>query len=328
MKILGMGNALVDIVIHLPDDNILVELELPKASMQLIDMDRLYKIQRRLSGLKQELASGGSAANTIHGLSALGVETGFIGSVGKDEYGDFFHSDIEGKGISGVFSFSGSPSGRAMALVSPDSERTFGTFLGAALELGSDHINESLFDGYDLLHIEGYLVQNHDLIEKALRVASEKGLEVSIDLASYNVVEENRDFLERVLTDYVTIVFANEEESIAMTGHDDPDLALESLYRMCSRAVVKLGGEGSIIMTPGGKVKVEAVSAVPVDTSGAGDLYASGFLYGMSKGLDYSKCGHIGSLLASNVIRYSGPKLPHGAWDELLLEVARIEEGF
>ena len=147
MKILGMGNALVDIVIHLPDDNLLLELNLPKASMQLIDAGRLEIIQGRLKGLKQDLASGGSAANTVHGLRALGVETGFIGSIGKDEYGDFFQRDIEGKGIRVIFNISASPSGRAMALVSPDSERTFGTFLGAALELGPVHIDESVLKG-------------------------------------------------------------------------------------------------------------------------------------------------------------------------------------
>ncbi len=324
MKVLGMGNALVDIIMRLPDDLLLVELELPKASMQLIDNERLEKIQSRLAGLETELNSGGSAANTTHGLAALGLETGFIGSIGKDEYGAFFKRDMEEKGIKPVFNYSNSPTGRALALVSPDSERTFGTFLGAAMELAPEHITPGVFDGYDLLHIEGYLVQNHDLIEKAVRMARAAGLEVSLDLASYNVVEENRNFLEDILNRYVTIVFANEEEAKAMTGKE-PVSALADLHRMCSKAIVKIGKEGSWIQTDDEPVHVEAVSTIPVDTSGAGDLYAAGFIYGLSRGLSDYQCGQIGSILAGKVIEFTGPKLPLPVWGDILALIKRIE---
>jgi len=325
MKVLGMGNALVDIIMRLPDDQLLSELELPKASMQLIDEVRLKKIQGRLSGLNAELSSGGSAANTIHGLAALGIQTGFIGSIGKDDYGKFFREDMEAKGIIPVFQYSDSPSGRAMALVSPDSERTFGTFLGAALELKPADITEDLFKGYDLLHIEGYLVQNHDLIEKAVKMASEAGLEVSIDLASYNVVEENRSFLEKILTKYVSLVFANEEEAKAMTG-EEPELALEELHKMCGRAIVKIGKYGSWIKTNKGPLHVEAVSTKPVDTSGAGDLYAAGFIYGLSRGFSDYQCGQAGSILAGKVIEFYGPKIPLPVWGDIIALVKRIEK--
>ncbi len=324
MKVLGLGNALVDIIIHLKDDKILDELDLPKASMQLIDSTRLQIIQERLKGMETELVSGGSAANTIHGLSSLGLKTGFMGSIGKDEYGAFFEKDIKGRGIDPIFHYSNSPSGRAMALVSPDSERTFGTFLGAALELAPEHIVESLFVGYDLLHIEGYLVQNQALIEKAVRMARDAGLEVSIDLASYNIVEENREFLERILTKYVTIVFANEEESKAMTGKE-PVEALEKLYEMCGKAIVKVGKDGSWIKLGDEAVHVEALAATPVDTSGAGDLYAAGFIYGLSKGLSDIQCGQIGSILAGKVIELTGPKLPLPVWGDVLALVKRVE---
>jgi len=211
-----------------------------------------------------------------------------------------------------------------MALVSPDSERTFGTFLGAALELAPEFINAELFDGYDLLHIEGYLVQNHALIEKAVRLARKAGLEVSLDLASYNVVNENRSFLERILTDYVTIVFANEEEAKALTGKD-PELALKDLHRMCGNAIVKIGKDGSWIQTNAEPVHVEAIKASPVDTSGAGDLYAAGFLYGLSAGLNDCQCGQIGSILAGKVIEFLGPKIPLSVWGEIFALIKRIE---
>jgi len=325
MKVLGMGNALVDIIMQLPDDLLLDELDLPKASMQLIDSVRLHKIQSRLADLKTELSSGGSAANTSHGLASLGVETGFLGSIGKDEYGEFFQRDMEEKGIKPIFNYSDSPSGRAIALVSPDSERTFGTFLGAALELDPEHITPDIFTGYDLLHIEGYLVQNHALIEKAVQLARDAGLEVSLDLASYNVVEENQVFLDKILNSYVTIVFANEEEAKAMTGKD-PEAALEDLHRMCGKAIVKIGKDGSWIKTKREAVHVEAVSTNPIDTSGAGDLYAAGFIYGMSKGLSDSKCGQAGSVLAGKVIEFIGPKIPLPVWGDVLALIRRIEE--
>lgn len=325
MKVLGMGNALVDIIMSLPNDQILIDLELPKASMQLIDDERLIKIQDYLSGLKAELSSGGSAANTIHGLAALGIQTGFIGSIGKDNYGEFFKQDMESKGINPVFNYSDSPSGRAMALVSPDSERTFGTFLGAAMELKPEHITADLFEGYDLLHIEGYLVQNHELIYKAVRLASEAGLEVSIDLASYNVVEDHQPFLAEILAKYVSLVFANEEEAKAMTGLG-PESALVVLHRMCGKAVVKIGKDGSWILTDNEPVHVEAVSTNPVDTSGAGDLYAAGFIYGLSRGLSDYQCGQAGSILAGKVIEFFGPKIPLPVWGDVLANIKRIEQ--
>lgn len=324
MKVLGMGNALVDIIIQLPGDKLLDDLNLPKASMQLIDSDRLHHIQNFLKDIPQDLSSGGSAANTIHGLNALGVQTGFLGSVGRDSYGQFFDEDMRKKGIQTNFNYSDSPSGRAMALVSPDSERTFGTFLGAALELGPDHINQRVFEGFDLLHIEGYLVQNHDLIERAVKYARRGGLEVSIDMASYNVVEEHRDFLERILNDYVTIVFANEEEAKAMTGRE-PWAALEELHKMCGKAIVKIGKDGSLINISDRAVHVEAIKTTPVDTSGAGDIYAAGFLYGMSKDLSDIQCGQIGSVLSSKVIEFIGPKVPLQSWEEIIAAVKRIE---
>jgi len=324
MNVLGMGNALVDIIIRLPDDDLLEELGLPKASMQLIDIQGLNLIKSRLAGFKTELSSGGSAANTAHGLAALGVNTGFIGSVGEDEYGNFFKADMEEKGIKPRFNYGSLPTGRAMALVSPDSERTFGTFLGAAAELSPWHIVPGLFTDYDLLHIEGYLVQNHLLIEKAVTMARASGMEVSLDLASYNVVEENRNFLRKILKENVTIVFANEDEARAMTGRE-PYEAVKVLQEMCGKAVVKVGKKGSWVFTGSKPVHVEAVPSYPVDTSGAGDLFAAGFIYGLSKGMPDYKCGMAGSILAGKVIEFTGPKIPLQEWEEVLARLKRIE---
>lgn len=324
MKVIGLGNALVDVIIPVKDDQMLENLRLPRGSMQLIDDAWLEEIRLAIKDIDLELASGGSASNTIHGLASLGVDTGFIGSVGQDEFGRFFETDQTEKGIQPRLRYSETPTGRAHAFVSPDSERTFGTYLGAALELGPEHLSEELFSGYDWLYIEGYLVQNHALIEAAVRMAKEQGLQVALDLASYNVVEDNLDFLEHLLKKYVDLVFANEEESKAMTGQE-PGEALLTLSSWCSDAVVKIGSKGSLIRWEGETYPIDPVAAKPKDTSGAGDLYAAGFIYGLSRKLNPVQCGQIGSLLSGRVIEYYGPKLPLEAWGDVLAHVKRIE---
>lgn len=324
MKVLGLGNALVDIIIPVSADSILEKLRLPKGSMQLIDDSWLTEITTELAGTELELASGGSASNTIHGLASLGVTTGFVGSVGRDEMGGFFEKDLISKGIQPRLRYSDQMTGRAYAFVSLDSERTFGTYLGAALELAPEHIDSSMFAGYDWLYVEGYLVQNHQLIEKAVAQAKESELMVALDLASYNVVEDHKEFLEKLLRNYVDLVFANEEEARVITGQE-PEKALLTLSDWCAEAVIKVGNKGSLVRWNNETIPVEPIVADPKDTSGAGDIYAAGFLFGKSRSLDPYTCGCIGSFLAGKVIEYYGPKLPLEAWGEILPHVKRLE---
>ena len=285
-KILGIGNALVDVLTQLEDDNLLATLELPKGSMQLVDGQKSEQIQEHSKDLKKQMASGGSAANTIHGLARLGVETAFIGTVGEDEIGNFFHNDLVSNNITPQLVKSKSPSGIANAMISKDGERTFGTFLGAAIELSAEHLNNEQFANYDILHVEGYLVQNHELLEAILKTAKNNGLKVSIDLASYNVVEDNLDFLKEMVAQYVDIVFANEEEAKAFTGME-PDAALEEIAKVTDIAIVKTGKKGSMIKQGDTVVTVDVKEIEPIDTTGAGDIYAAGFLYGLINNLGF-----------------------------------------
>lgn len=324
MKVLGIGNALVDVIIPIENDNLLDILKFPKGSMQLIFDDRLPEVENAVKNLEQELASGGSAANTTHGLAALGLETGFIGSVSKDEYGSFFEKDLVEKGIKPQLRYSETPTGRAHAFVSADSERTFGTYLGAAMEMAQEHLSAEMFAGYDWLYIEGYLVQNHSLIEKAVKLARENGMKVALDLASYNIVEENLVFLEDLIKNYVDLVFANEDESKAITSMG-PEEALLVLSDWCERAVVKIGKKGSLLLVDGEVQLIDAIKADAIDTSGAGDLYASGFMYGLSKGLSAVKCGQIGALISGRVVEFMGPKLPLEAWPDVMARIKQIE---
>lgn len=314
-KILGMGNALVDIMTQLDNDTILQDFNLPKGSMQLVDKDHSKKIKDGTTQLKKQLASGGSAANTIHGLAKMGIDAAFFGTIGKDDMGDFFKSDMETSKIDTKLFYGEGDTGVAIALVSPDSERTFAVHLGAAIELAPKHISEDLFNGYDYFHIEGYLVQNHDLIKKAVEVAKAKGLKVSLDLASYNVVESNLDFLKTLVKNYVDIVFANEEEARAFTGQE-PREALNTIVMDCEIAVVKTGKQGSLIKQGNKVYEVGIIDVNPIDTTGAGDLYASGFLYGLANGYSLDKCGNIGAVLSGKVIEVIGAKMDKARWDD------------
>ncbi len=323
MKIIGIGNALVDVLTQMKDDRLLEELELPRGSMQLVDAERMAQIQEKSKNLEKQRASGGSAANTIHGLAKMGMETAFIGSVGKDETGRFFEEDLKNSGITPILFYSDTASGISNVMISPDGERTLGTFLGAALELGPEMLSKENFEGYDILHVEGYLVQNHALLETILKLAKEAGLKVSLDLASYNVVEDNLDFLHDMVKNYVDIVFANEEESKAFTGKE-PEGALDDIARLTDIAVVKVGSKGSMVKQGETVTPIAPVKARAVDTTGAGDLYASGFLYGLANNLGFEKAGYVGSLLSGTVIEVVGAKFGEEKWNEIRDKVNKL----
>ncbi|MFA8298641.1 MAG: adenosine kinase [Hyphomicrobiales bacterium] len=315
-KILGIGNALVDVMTRLEDDALLEKLDLPKGSMQLVDETRVLAVEEACQQLERSLASGGSAANTIHGLANLGVDSAFIGKVGKDKLGKFFEDHLEKSSINPKLIYSDNQSGRAVALVSKDSERTFATFLGAAVELSSEDLYPEMFEGYDILHVEGYLVQNHDLLEAIVILAKNEDLKISLDLASFNVVEDNLSFLQKIVRDYVDIVFANEEEAKAFTGAE-PQEALEILANQTDIAVVKLGEKGSIIMHEDRKFGAGIIKADCIDTTAAGDYYAAGFLYGLINNKTLDICGQIGAILSGNVIEVLGANMDKERWSKI-----------
>lgn len=312
-KVLGIGNALVDLLVRIDDDRLLEELKLPKGSMTLVDENIKDLIAEKVTHLNKEMASGGSAANTIHGLAQLGVETAFIGTVGTDKTGDFFHKDLENSKIKPLLKRSKTASGLASTLITNDGERTFGTYLGAAIELSGNDLKPEHFKGYDILHVEGYLVQNHELLETILRLAKESELKISIDMASYNVVEDNLDFFKKMVDKYVDILFANEEEAKAFTAKE-PEEALNEMAKKVEIAVVKTGSEGSMIKKGNQVTHISPITAQPMDTTGAGDLYAAGFLFGLINNLGFVNAGYIGSLLASTVIEKIGAKIPADKW--------------
>jgi len=316
-KILGIGNALVDIMIKIDDDRILTDLELPKGSMQLVDKERSTKVLTTTSRLTREIKSGGSAANTITGLAELGLSTSFIAKITEDQMGEVFKNDLIRSNIEPKLQYSKTGTGTAVTLISNDSERTFATHLGASIELSASDLTDGLFVGSELFYIEGYLVQNHELLEKAVSLAKKNNQIIFLDLASYNVVEENIDFLKHILVNYVDVVFANEDEAKAITGKE-PRAAIVDLAKYCEIAIVKIGSKGSLILTNDQLTEVGIIKANSVDTTGAGDLYAAGFIYGFAHQASMETCGKIGSLLSGKVIENVGAKINSVHWPQLV----------
>ena len=377
-RVIGIGNALTDMLVNLKTDKVLDTFNLPKGSMSLVDAALQTEISKSVAGLPYSLSLGGSAGNTIRAMARLGCDVGFIGKVGTDKTGDFFIQALENLGIE-PFIFRGKErSGRCVSLISPDGERTMVTFLGAALELSAAEVTSAIFEGYDCLYIEGYLVQDHELIAGAVRTAKACGLKVAIDLASFNVVEANLEFLRSLIQDYVDIVFANEDEAKAFTGEGEPLNALQllaALYKvakipgklilkslkpivpivlftavlnlffvtgegeplnalqmlseLCELAVVKVGIKGALIKRGSEVVHVGIMAAAKrVDTTGAGDLYAAGFLSGLCEGLTLRQCGTIGAIVAGKVIEVVGTTFSEEAWQHAfqLVEKVRSEK--
>jgi sugar/nucleoside kinase (ribokinase family) len=325
-RVLGMGNALVDIITQIEDDEVLKGFGMPKGSMTLVDLDTSNYIHAETAGLPKSKASGGSAANTIHGLAHLGIETGFVGSVGNDDMGTFFKKDLQVNKINPILFKTMGETGRAMALISSDSERTFATYLGAAVDLSIEDITHDIFEGYDYFYIEGYLVQNHEMIEKAMRLASNANMKICLDLASYNVVEQNKDFFKYLIPKYVDILFANEEEIKALSDSTPEQGALE-IQDQVDLAVIKMGAEGSFCYSGGEMVRIGVRPSTPVDTTGAGDLYAAGFIFGHMKGLSPEICGKMGAVLSGRVIEQIGAKMDEANWEILRREIKILEEG-
>lgn len=324
-SILGIGNALTDILAVLPDDSFLKEYHLPKGSMQHVDMETGDKIWAALKPFGVHYVAGGSAANTIACTSIFGMPSSFIGKIGDDELGLLFKSDQEQYGVKTQLLKSEHSSGRSMVFVSGgNAERTFAVYLGAALDLVPEDLSPEQFAGHDYFHIEGYLVQNQALIRRAVELAHDAGCIISLDMASYNVVESNNAFLHDIVDRYVDIVFANETESKAFTKLDDPEAALDEIATHCKIAIVKVGKDGSWVKSGDEKYYIKARPAATIDATGAGDTYAAGFIYAHSLGLPLEACGEVGSIIAAKVVEVIGTKIDVPRWKAAKQEIRAL----
>ncbi|HCN06318.1 MAG TPA: adenosine kinase [Lentisphaeria bacterium] len=316
-QVIGVGSLVVDLIAEV-DDAFIDDIGRQKGGMELVDAATLDDILARVPQ-SPTIAPGGSAANTIHGLARLGVSTAFLGKLGIDDNGKFYSDAFDSAGVdTSRFRRTGDlPTGRCLSLVTPDSERTLCTDLGASGALVPAEVSADDFRDCDYVHIEGYLLFNRDLALAVLRASKEAGAVVGLDLASFEVVGANADVLEDLLRDYVDVVYANEDEAEAFCGVRNPGECLGGLAQHCDVAVLKLGADGARIQADGDVTIVSAQPAVAVDTTGAGDLWAAGFLYGCMQGMDASEAGRCGAVTGSEVVQVLGAVLGDEVWQQI-----------
>ncbi len=313
--ILGIGNAIVD-VLSKTDDDFLVAEDLHKGSMNLIDSERAeYLYSKKGPAIE---ASGGSAGNTIFGIASLGGNPAYFGKVAKDQLGEIFTHDMRSLGAHFETSplIDGAPTARSMILITPDGERTMNTYLGACVELSEQDIDEQVVADSGITYMEGYLWDKENAkhaFRKAARVAHEAGRQVSISLSDSFCVDRFRDeFLELIQSGQVDIVFANEPEIKSLYQTADRVTAINAIRKDAKLAAITLGEEGSLVVTENETHTIDVCAIRElVDTTGAGDLYASGFLFGLSRDMSLDKCGQLGGFAASEVIQHIGPRPEH-----------------
>jgi sugar/nucleoside kinase (ribokinase family) len=314
--IIGVGSALVDIL--LPEsDSFLSTTGGQKGGMTLVDADRIDAILAQ-SSLTPARVPGGSACNTILGIGRLGARPRFIGKRGRDELGEIFEKSLVESNVEPRLSLADSATGRVLSLITPDAQRSMFTYLGASAETKPAELTPELFRGAALVHLEGYLLFNRDLIMAALKLAKESGARISLDMASFTVVEAAKDILRDIIRDYVDILLANEDEARAYTGLSDERAALNRLSSEVDIAVVKIGKRGSLITTQGKAYTVGILGdGRAVDTTGAGDLWAAGFLYGLVNDMSIPKCGRLAAACGYEVCQVIGATIPEEGWQRI-----------
>lgn len=323
MSTIGLGNALVDVLLRLQDDAPLADIGIVKGAMDMIDENQMHIIQKTQSHLERSKAPGGSVCNTMRAIANLGVKTGFLGKIGTDEVGDYYEKALLSAGVTPYFVKTDGISGCCTVLISPDGERTMGTFLGPAPTLTPDDIKEEIIGQYDYVYIEGYLLVNEPLVRTTMEKAKRQGVKIALDLSNFNIVNAFRDFLDDIIPNYVNILFSNESEARAFTGLA-PEEAIQTISKMVDISLVTLGKEGSMIASDGKIIRVKAEGGKPVDTTGAGDNFAAGFLYGQSVGATLEQSGRIGSMLAGHIIDVVGAEIPADKWGQIKLKVQEI----
>jgi len=308
--ITGIGNAIVDVLVNVNDD-FLVENDLTKGAMMLIDEARAAALYEKMpSGIE---CSGGSAGNTMAGVASFGSKGAYIGKVAEDQLGEVFAHDIRTIGVD----FRSSPAtdgpstARCLIAVTPDAQRTMSTFLGACVELGASDIDEALIKNSKVTYLEGYLWDKPSAKEaflKAAEIAHDAGQKISLTLSDSFCVDRHRASFQELVAEHVDILFANEAEIVSLYEASSFDEAKKAVAKRCEIAVLTRSEKGAVIMGNDEEVTVAAEPAELVDTTGAGDLYAAGFLHGFTSGRNLVDCGRLGAIAAAEIISHFGAR--------------------
>jgi sugar/nucleoside kinase (ribokinase family) len=309
--VVGIGNAIVDIIARC-DEGFLSKHDLAKGFMRLIDAEDANRLYEAMGPAVER--SGGSVANSIAGLASFGAKCGFIGRVAADQFGGIFRHDIRSLGVAydTLPAADGAPTARCLILVTPDGERTMNTFLGASVDFTPEDLDRDLIGAAKIVYLEGYLFDRDEAkaaFRDAARAAKAAGAKVALSLSDAFCVNRHRDDFRSLVREGADIVFANEKEITMLYQVNSFEEAAEAALQDCEMAVLTRSEAGSVIVAAGETIEIEAkpVRRV-VDLTGAGDLYAAGFLYGLTRGAPLPACGRLGSLAAAEAIGHIGAR--------------------
>lgn len=310
-EVLGLGAPFVDQLIHVPEE-FLAEIPGKKGGMVVVDFKTLSNIVDKC-GVSPVVIPGGSSANTIRGLAQLGHACAMTGKIGNDDFGHKFLTSLTTLGITSRLIPTTIPTGRTVCLITPDGERTMRSFLGSGQGMGPEDLNPAIFSGIKLLHVEGYTLLNGNLTQRAMELAKAAGGKVSLDLGSFEVVEHFKDKIIGLISRYVDVLFGNQNEMQALTQLP-PEKACEVLRDICETVVVLRGGDGCIAGRGLKQVHCKAVPVQVIDTTGAGDLFISGFLHGYLNGRPLEDCARYGTVTGAAVVQVRGVHIPTADW--------------
>jgi sugar/nucleoside kinase (ribokinase family) len=318
--IAAIGSALVDLCLTESADFV-GSSGAQMGGMVMVGHTHIEDVLGKSAG-RASTVPGGSACNTIVGVGKLGAKARFIGKRGDDDLGKTLEDSIRRAGVEPMLMTSSSATGRVLSIITPDAQRSMLTYLGAASEMRPEEVKASYFEDCAIVHIEGYLLFNVDLLMASLNAAKSAGALVSLDLASYTVVETSLDVLNEIVDGgLVDILIANEDETAAFTGiKGDEDKAASALGKRAPLAVMKFGKRGSVVIHGDDMVRIapSGDGRPAVDTTGAGDLWASGFLYGLVNGYNLKRCGDLGSVCGYEVCQVLGAHIPEDGWKRII----------
>ena len=308
LQVYGIGNVLIDVVVHVTDED-LASLGLDKGIMKLTEGEERDKIVDFIRTKKPEFHCGGSAPNTIITLSQLGVNAALSGKIGPDDLGDRYEKQLKDHNVTSYLTRGEGNTGTSIILVSPDSERTMNTSLEINREYGIENIQPDAIAGAEYLYFTGYMWDTEsqkNALTRAIEIAKEAGTKIVFDAADPFAVNRSEGEFCRLVENHFDIVFANAEEARLMFGSDDVVKCTEMLSELCDIAVVKNGSRGSVVRKGAESYQIPVYETKAVDTTGAGDIYAAGFLYGICTGKGLEESGHIASKLASGIVGQVG----------------------
>jgi len=321
----GLGNALVDVEAEISDDT-LERLRFTKGVMTLVDYPTQEKVLAELDGVPTHRCAGGSAANTIIGIADFGGKAAFAGKIGSDDFGEFFLEDMRRMGVVIEVPPNDGQTGTCVVLVTKDAQRTMLTHLGVSSSLSPDDVREEEIRKAKYVYIEGYLftaAEPKAAALKAIELAKKNDVKVAFTVSDPFLIQNFKDEFWELIEGPVDLLFCNLEESRSLTGRQDPIECAREIHRHAENVALTLGPNGSILMHEGEAIPIEGVSVDAVDTTGAGDMYAAGLLYGITNGMSWKQAGHVASHAAARIVTQFGARLKEPFTPEDIQELQR-----